>query len=49
MAANHRRTTSGEEVAQSVLLSYLYGYNVEVDYKEAFKLISGGLRWGRIY
>jgi TPR repeat protein len=36
-----RKAEAGSCVAQTILgISYLYGYDVEVDYKEAFRLLS---------
>jgi TPR repeat protein len=37
----HRKAELGSCVAQTILgISYLYGYDVEVDYKKAFRLLS---------
>jgi TPR repeat protein len=37
----HRKAEAGSCVAQSVLgISYLYGHDVQVDYKQAFKFLS---------
>jgi TPR repeat protein len=37
----HRRAEAGSCVAQSILgISYLYGHDVQVDYKQAFKFLS---------
>jgi TPR repeat protein len=42
-----RLAEAGSCAAQSILgLSYLYGYNVEVDYKEAFRFLSAAADQG---
>jgi TPR repeat protein len=42
-----RKAEAGSCVAQSLLgLSYLYGYDVEVDYSEAFKFLNAAAKQG---
>jgi tetratricopeptide (TPR) repeat protein len=43
----HRKAEAGSCVAQSVLgISYLYGHDVQVDYKQAFKFLSDAAAQG---
>jgi uncharacterized protein len=42
-----RKAEAGSCAAQTVLgISYLYGYGVEIDYQEAFRLLSAGASQG---
>jgi TPR repeat protein len=42
-----RKAEAGSCVAQTILgISYLYGYDVEVDYKEAFRFLSSAATQG---
>jgi uncharacterized protein len=47
IAEKRRKAEAGSSVAQTALgISYLYGYDVEVDYQEAFRFLSAAASQG---